>query len=478
MTQEVALTVVGIRHYFSNKVKDFSDFFAHFPIGATVYIRKEPEIAKYPGSLSVWDENGQQIGNISDIEKQDIEHEIKKGQMLPVTVSGHSEKDKCMYVTAVNTRGINEPEIKSIELLPGETVFPKTDDDEKLHILTSLMIAKINSLKNGKDSNTETLMKTATEYVKYCCDSLDGETTFGRGIILQGLRILMAKSPELESIHNEIFEKKKDIVRKNDDFRTKTFLTQYERIKESALKKENGDRSQMDDYIKGLRFVNGGKITDEIMDTEILKLSSLLATEMDNKYEKYSQSPAEFATALYYSYYSMDAYYTLLTRRIKLEWLLSVRENGLPQESAPSKQTVQTDVKYYPPITEAQLTFFKSSLSLKKDSLQPLSRDESIEWIMHTIYDLTEEWSPAESTSVHKWRILYEVLLFKIYFKVEKAPRYSDFVKAIVKYRFPDVTNSYNNNISKSKMNKDNDKWSEQDRTQFRLLKKALTFDM
>ena len=92
----VEITIVGIRNYLANGEDDYPKLFARLPIGSTVYLRKEPTGSRFPGSVSVWDDNGQQIGSIAKTERRYIELEIPEGEMLPVEISGHSAEDNCM----------------------------------------------------------------------------------------------------------------------------------------------------------------------------------------------------------------------------------------------------------------------------------------------------------------------------------------------------------------------------------------------
>ncbi len=330
----VEITIVGIRNYLENGEDDYPKLFARLPIGSTVYLRKEPTGSRFPGSVSVWDDNGQQIGSIAKTERRYIELEIPEGEMLPVEISGHSAEDNCMYAKAENTKDISKPYIREIELMEGETVFPMTSYDQRIRELTSMMKTKINMLKEGKASNADSLLTTAREYAQYCCKSLDGETSFSRADILQHLRNLIEAYPEIKDVYTDIYEQHKDIGRMYNDIMTQTYLEQYERIKENATCKGENESSKFYDYLGNLEFANGGSLTDEMIRKEILCLSELLAKEMEKNYKKYTESDEAFAKALYSLNYSWNGIYRLYTRRIKLDFLkgmLKVHEKDTAQ---------------------------------------------------------------------------------------------------------------------------------------------------
>ena len=107
---------------------------------------------------------------------------------------------------------------------------------------------------------------------------------------------------------------------------------------------------------------------------------------------------------------------------------------------------------------------------------RPKVLDMPVEGIMHTIHDMTQEWNPAEKTSVRKWKMLYMTLLRLEYFRIQKKQRYADFVKAVVKYCFPEVSDSYSNNISKSSLPEQFKDWTADEKALYNTLKEALTF--
>jgi len=317
----VELTIVGIRNYCEGGEEGYPVLFARLPIDSIVYLRKEPTGSRFPGSVSVWDDNNRQIGNISKTERRFIELEITEGEMLPAMISGHSAEHNCMYIKAENTKGFKEPFIREIKLMEDETVFPLTDYDQKIQQFTAMMKTKIKMLKDGMVKNAESLLATAHEYALYCCESLDGETSFNREDILRDLKSLAVTYPQLNEVHSAIFERHKDVGRRYNDVKTKAYLDQYNRIKEKAFSVEGNSRSQMDDYVEKLKFANSGKLSKEVIEKEIANLSELLANEMMKSFEKNTETDETFATALYSLNYSMTGIYRLYTRRIKLDYL-------------------------------------------------------------------------------------------------------------------------------------------------------------
>lgn len=472
---KVKLAIVGIRNYLANGEKDYPALFARLPIGSIVYLRKEPTGSPFPGSVSVWDDNNQRIGSISKTDRRYIELEIPEGEMLPVTVSGHAAEHNCLFVMAENTRGIKAPFIREIELMEDETVFSMTAYDQKIQQLTSMMKTKLKMLREGRVHTTESLLATANEYVRYCCESLDGETSFSRADILMELSILMESYPELRDIHAAIYEQHKDIGRKVNDVKTRVYLDQYNRIRQGALSAARGARSQMDDYLEKLRFAHGGELNQEIVTAEIMRLAPLLDKEMMKSYEKYTETDETFATALYSLNYSWQGIYRLYTRRIKLDVLKGWTADTAAGAVAKEAPEAGTQGQEYPQVTDVQRDFFEAALTIKDEGQRPLVLDMPVEWIMHTIHDLTAEWNPKEKGSVHRWRLLYEVLLRLKYFRIEQKHKYTDFVKAVVRYRFADVADSYSNNISKSKLEAHYTDWTNSDQALYQSLKEALT---
>ena len=122
--------------------------------------------------------------------------------------------------------------------------------------------------------------------------------------------------------------------------------------------------------------------------------------------------------------------------------------------------------------------FFETAFVIKGEvyGQRPKVLDMPVEWIMHTIHDMTQEWNPAEKTSVRKWKMLYMTLLRLEYFRIQKKQRYADFVKAVVKYCFPEVPDSYSNNISKSSLSEHFSDWTADEKALYNTLKVALTF--
>lgn len=134
----------------------------------------------------------------------------------------------------------------------------------------------------------------------------------------------------------------------------------------------------------------------------------------------------------------------------------------------------------YPEIKDVNTDFFVDVFVVTLEVKGRVSRNvldvPKVE-ILHVIYNSTREWLPSERTSVHKWRVLYDVLRRLKYFTIGEKHRFSDFVEAVVKYCFPDVQATYANNISKSKLEEHFEDWTQADKDLYKTLKNALTFD-
>ena len=322
----VVLTVVGIRNYLPNGEADYPQLFKRLPIGTTVYLRKQSEGEKYPGCVYVYDEEARIIGSITKPERRFIALEIPKDLMLQAKIIGHSAADNCLYIEAENTKGFSVPYIRQIELTGSETAIPLTTLDNKIKLFTSSMKTMIDSLKkDGDASNVDSLLRIAEKYQTCCCQSLDGDTSFSRGEICQELRILLNQYPALKDVYSVIYEQHKDLSTKEEQ--TNVFRKQYGRIYERAMLKEEHGSSFLEDYIEKLTFLNGGQLTTEIVQNEILSLSSLLAKELCNNYVMFIKTEESFAHVLYSLNYSLNGIYILFTRRIKLEYLQSLLAN-------------------------------------------------------------------------------------------------------------------------------------------------------
>lgn len=353
----VVLTVVGIRNYLPNGEADYPQLFKRLPIGTTVYLRKQSEGEKYPGCVYVYDEEARIIGSITKTERRFIELEIPKDLMLQAKIIGHSAADNCLYIEAENTKGFSVPYIRQIELTGSETAIPLTTLDNKIKLFTSSMKTMIDSLKkDGDASNVDSLLRIAEKYQTCCCQSLDGDTSFSRGEICQELRILLNQYPALKDVYSVIYEQHKDLSTKEEQ--TNVFRKQYGRIYERAMLKEEHGSSFLEDYIEKLTFLNGGQLTTEIVQNEILSLSSLLAKELCNNYVMFIKTEESFAHVLYSLNYSLNGIYILFTRRIKLEYLQSLLAN-LSDNVAADYTTRLKDVSTNPDesISKEELTF-------------------------------------------------------------------------------------------------------------------------
>lgn len=133
---------------------------------------------------------------------------------------------------------------------------------------------------------------------------------------------------------------------------------------------------------------------------------------------------------------------------------------------------------HYPEVTDTNTDFFEDAFVVASEVIGAPRKVLDLPKIevLHVIYNCTREWDPAQQT-VHKWRILYEVLLRLRYFTIIEKHRFGDFVEAVVKYCFPEVRESYANNISKSKLSEHFDEWTPEDKTLYKDLKTALTFE-
>ena len=80
-SRALTFPIVGIRHYLPNGEADFPELFSRLPIGATVYLRIQPAGDDFPGSISVWDDECNQIGSVSKTYRRYIELDVPKDGM-------------------------------------------------------------------------------------------------------------------------------------------------------------------------------------------------------------------------------------------------------------------------------------------------------------------------------------------------------------------------------------------------------------
>ena len=143
----------------------------------------------------------------------------------------------------------------------------------------------------------------------------------------------------------------------------------------------------------------------------------------------------------------------------------------------------------YPPITEAQERFFekwrwvvidkmtgkitdKTTGDLEKTE-EKKKVDVRLEQLMHSIFDYTHQydWNPENTKSVHRWRMLYDLLGQQKFFKEETRKRYRPFVDAVVRYCYPEVKNTYNDNLRQTALPESFHDWPREDWEEYRRLK-------
>lgn len=146
-----------------------------------------------------------------------------------------------------------------------------------------------------------------------------------------------------------------------------------------------------------------------------------------------------------------------------------VEENIIP--------VVDDHQELYPVVSETNTMFFEDVFVVPSEVRGAPKRvlDLPKVEVLHIIYDITRNWNPAERTSVHKWRVLYEVLLRLKYFSIVEKHRFLDFVEAVVRYCFQNVQKTYANNISKSRLGEHFEEWSNDDKKLYKDLKAALS---
>lgn len=365
-SREIEIPIVGIRKNLPDGETELTNLFLRLPIGAKVYLKRQSVGDEFPGSISVWDDESKRIGSVSKTYRRYIELDVPKDAALPVRVSGHSAKDKCMYFKAVNKNGYADPFITKRKLEDGETLFPMAKLDKDLQLLTALVMTVLKGLED-EDTVSDHFLSTANKYAEICCSSLDGETTFKRGDIVIEMRQLEEKFPKLKPIREAIFERAKDLGRYPNDIKTEVYRSQYERIKQMAMKKGDDGLSPLDYYIGNLTFKNGGQLTLDIINKEIFHLSDLLSKELGGKYSECIISDEKFATSLYSLNYDWEAIYLLFTRRIKLDYLKENKNLLVSDAKTTPTDTIETRLETGLPLprsinTKRAQTYFQKAI--------------------------------------------------------------------------------------------------------------------
>lgn len=327
-TQVVELTVVGIRNYCPGGKEGLTTLFKRLPVGSTLYLKVNPSGTEYPGAVAVYDGLGSIIGFISKTERRFIKPAIPKDRMLPCKIIGHSMEDLCLYVEAENSVGFEDPYIRQTSVESGELIFAMTQHDLHLYTMTHLLLTQLKS--DNPDLNQ--ILSLANEYSTICCTSLDGESSFARADIQYYLKKLNKGNGMFDNVIHRIHEDTKDLGRMCQDMKIRVYRDQYKRIFTDAYTKKGGKPSQLETYIKTLAYNNGGKLTKEVVNVEIQKLSQLLSNEFMGSFVKASETDEDFAKALYSLNYSLRAIYIMYTRRIKREYLLGMHESFIEKD--------------------------------------------------------------------------------------------------------------------------------------------------
>lgn len=157
------------------------------------------------------------------------------------------------------------------------------------------------------------------------------------------------------------------------------------------------------------------------------------------------------------------------------------KDGNWQQEPTADAQVVDAEVvEYadaqeglYPEVADEAKSFFeKTYMSEETDKNgKRIKKNFPVEDVLHSIYNETKEWDPSDKKSTRKWKVLYELLRRKKFFKYEERHRYSHYVKGIVRYCFPDAKDSYGNNISKCDLDDSIEEWHKEDKELYFFLK-------
>lgn len=329
---EVELTVVGIRNYCEGGKAGYPQLFARLKVGTKVFLEVDPPESKYPGALSVYDGEMNKIGSISKTDRRYIELDVKQRHTLEAFVTRHSAEHNCLWVKADNCLGFNQPYIRHIDKEPQEMLFHLTPGEERLIRIARRVRAFVDKWHLNDDplpaEELEELVSVAQLYQGVCCTSLDGENSFLRADLLHLLDKYRAMDEErIGSIHSAIYEQHKDLGRTPSDVKVRVNRAHYEQILQLATTVPTGrQQAPIEDYVKSLEFVGGGRLTMEALEEEKRRLSRRLAEFLENKYTTYADTEEGFADAVYALNYDLQSLHLMHCLRIKLERISTLIE--------------------------------------------------------------------------------------------------------------------------------------------------------
>lgn len=152
-------------------------------------------------------------------------------------------------------------------------------------------------------------------------------------------------------------------------------------------------------------------------------------------------------------------------------------EDHLSEDNENNTSSASSKAIIFPEISEENIKIFADKYIVPNEhrGARSLFYTLPVEELLHRIYAFTKDWDPSDA-SVRKWRILYEVLLDLKYLNVHNRPKFNLFVKNVVKYCYPEVKSSFNNNISKIKLSDIKDCWEEDEKKLYYSLQDALRF--
>jgi len=356
----IELTVVGVRNYCPDGEAGLPAFFDRLPIGTTLYLRVNATGEPFPGAISVYDENMQKIGTVSKTERRFIKRMIPAGGLYPVVISQHSLENHAIYIKGETNLEFETPYLRAIPLEDGEMRLPTAPEDERASLLADMLRTQINRLilatpeirKEEADAsqlaaltlnesftfplpgdapsllnNVKSLLK---EYAPLCAESLDGPSAFARGEILLFVRLLCPVYPELKKYYQQILDDHKDLNRDSGDVRVAKYRKQSQRIRNMAYTpNERTQRSPMQEFLNALQQVHGEPLSIDAIQEEIAKLKQLLGSSLFGHYFECVNDDLAFSHKLYSLNYQLPALYTLMWRRLRLEFLESLLANGI-----------------------------------------------------------------------------------------------------------------------------------------------------
>lgn len=474
------ITITGIRYAIcpidmSMEDKDSftQDYLSKIPKGKKIILKAQPDNPFDHNAIAAYINYSQRIGYVSAGELEDVKSLLDENDILECSVvrwehvtlfleaEGETafgninlkEEDKFAKTPFEEYAKLSleddEHLLDIISLKVFTCVLPDDDIPDEWLDLTEKFLEKINISVSMKHLNWKSRMRKLLRKV------------YGQ---YKDKNLIQLKLDRLSALLDKAESHVSDSTR--DGGKCIIFANQLKRLRERA-KEENELFQQFDKHHNTLY------IKDENKKCNINSIDEWLRQLPDG-------IGSNFLIGDYNSFATKVAYHKPSTKDIyRLASVLLIRERMKGEEYYKSvENTTQVVDVAYPTINEMNRRLFADTYYPEKPlniGIKKRKCDVPKDKILHSIFDLSKEWNPALRTSVHKWRMMYEMLYKMKLIKSSDRKQYRLFVTSIVAYCFPSVKDTYSDNISKTFIDENLDAWNDEDKQMYKELKKALT---